>query len=138
MSGRSALVVGGTGYLGQRITDAFVRDGFRVAVLSRGQRPFDGLSESVERVCVDRHDRAVLQAELGPRMFDVVVDNVAFEADEVASLLAVLEGRVGHYLLTSSTAVYANRFTRRPIREDGPIPTTAIHLPSPVSTRQRC
>jgi len=51
-------------------------------------------------------------------MFDVVVDNVAFEADEVANLLAVLEGRVGHYLLTSSTAVYANRFTRRPIRED--------------------
>jgi nucleoside-diphosphate-sugar epimerase len=117
LGGRSVLVVGGSGFLGRRITEAFVQDGCQVAVLSRGQRAVGGLAESVEHVCADRHDRAALQTALGSRSFDVVVDNVAFEADDVASLLAALGGRIGHYLLTSSTAVYANRFTRRPIRE---------------------
>jgi nucleoside-diphosphate-sugar epimerase len=117
LTGRSVLVVGGTGYLGRRIADVFVQDGYRVAVLSRGQRALDDLAGSVEHVCADRHDSAALHAALGKRAFDVVVDNVVFEADDVASLLKTLDGRVGRYLLTSSTAVYTDRFTRRPIRE---------------------
>jgi nucleoside-diphosphate-sugar epimerase len=116
VSGRSVLVVGGTGYLGQRITDAFVRAGDRVSVLSRGQRAPGGAT-GVEHVFADRHQQPALRAALGSRTFDVVVDNIVFDAADVASLLDVLGGRVGHYLLTSSTAVYANRFTRHPIRE---------------------
>jgi nucleoside-diphosphate-sugar epimerase len=118
VSGQSVLVIGGTGYLGQRITDAFVRAGYQVAVLSRGQRAPHDLAHTFEDLRADRRDRAALQAALASRSFDIVVDNVAYEADDAASLLMLLDGRVGRYLLTSSTAVYANRFTRRPIRED--------------------
>jgi nucleoside-diphosphate-sugar epimerase len=136
LSGRSVLVVGGTGYLGRRITDAFVRGGYRVVVLSRGQRAIDSLAE-VEHLYADRHDNAALRNAVGSRTFEVVVDNVAFEAEEVASLLALLVGRVGHYLLTSSTAVYADRFTRRPIRENEADLTvrTVVDGPNPYHPR---
>jgi nucleoside-diphosphate-sugar epimerase len=119
VSDRRVLVVGGTGYLGRRITDAFAREGDQVAVLTRGQRvltdPVEG--RGVEHLGADRHDPAALRAALAGRSFDVVVDNVAFDADDAANLLTLLDGRLGHYLLTSTTGVYANRFTRRPIRE---------------------
>ncbi|MBV9324048.1 MAG: NAD-dependent epimerase/dehydratase family protein [Chloroflexi bacterium] len=117
MSGRSVLIVGGTGFLGRRMADAFVQAGDHVSVLSRGQRALEGVSAPVEHLFADRHDAVGLREALGERTFDVVVDNVAFDAADVASLLALLDMRVGHYLLTSSTAVYADRFTRRPIRE---------------------
>lgn len=134
MGERSVLVVGGTGFLGRRITEAFVQDGDRVAVLSRGQR---GSVDAVEHLFADRRDAAALRTTLGSRQFDVVVDNIGYEADDVASLLALLDGRVGHYLLTSSTAVYADRFTRRPIREgDADLTLRAVvEGPNPFHSR---
>ena len=52
------------------------------------------------------------------RSYDVVVDNIAYAPEEVSSLLGVLNGRIGHYLMTSSSAVYADRYVRRPLGED--------------------
>ena len=109
------LVIGGTGFLGRRITSAFVERGDQVSVLSRGQR---SLSCDAEQVRADRRDSSSLRTALSARAFDVVVDNIAYEPEDVSSLLDVLHGRVGHYLMTSSTAVYADRFVRRPLRED--------------------
>ncbi|MCA1646954.1 MAG: NAD-dependent epimerase/dehydratase family protein [Chloroflexi bacterium] len=109
-------MIGGTGFLGRRITAEFVRSGDVVAVLSRGQRAVDALGP-VERLQADRHDLDALRGALGERSFDVVVDNVAFDADDVSTTLDVLNGRAGHYLLTSSAAVYADRYVRRPLQE---------------------
>ena len=47
----------------------------------------------------------------------MVVDNIAYASDDVRSILRVLRSRVGHYLMTSSAAVYGDRYVRRPIRE---------------------
>jgi nucleoside-diphosphate-sugar epimerase len=107
------LVVGGTGFLGRRIAEALRRAGDRVTILARGQRSADGF----ELLAVERHDAAGLRAALADRTFDVVVDNIAFSGHDVETLLEALGGRVGHYVLTSSAAVYAERYTRRPIRE---------------------
>jgi nucleoside-diphosphate-sugar epimerase len=55
----------------------------------------------------------------------------------VRTLLDVLSGRVGHYLQTSSAAVYTDRFVRRPLREHDAdltlrVPTDA---PNPFHSR---
>ena len=107
------LVIGGTGFLGRRITDAFVGRGDTVSVLSRATRP----AARIEHVRVDRRDQAALAAALRGRTFDVVLDNIAFDGADVTGLIQALDGRVGHYLLTSSAAVYADRYVRRPLRE---------------------
>jgi nucleoside-diphosphate-sugar epimerase len=120
-------VIGGTGFLGRRIAEEFAGHGDHVAVLSRGQRAVDGLSE-VEMLQADRKDPAALRVALGGREFDIVVDNVAFDADDVSVALDVLDGHAGHYLLTSSTAVYVDRYVRRPLRE----PTADLTARVPV------
>jgi nucleoside-diphosphate-sugar epimerase len=113
---REVLVIGGTGFLGRRISEEFARHGDHVAVLSRGQQTRDPLP-GTESLQADRRDLAALSRALRSREFDIVVDNIAFDAQDVSSLLKVLNGRAGHYLLTSSVAVYADRYVRRPIRE---------------------
>jgi nucleoside-diphosphate-sugar epimerase len=79
LAGRQSLVVGGMGFLGRRIAEALRQAGDQVAVLTRGQRPADGF----ELLEADRRDAAGLQAALAGRTFDVVVDNVAFDAHDV-------------------------------------------------------
>lgn len=88
-----------------------------MAVLSRGQRS-GALPPALELLHADRHDQAGLWEAVGRRTFDVVVDNIAFSGQDVVSLLDALDGRVEHLVLTSSTAVYADRYVRRPLRED--------------------
>ena len=113
---RQVLVIGGTGFLGRRITEAFVSVGDRVAALTRGERPLDGLM-GVELIAADRADAPALRQALGDRSFDVVVDNIAYDGEGVRTVFGVLDGRIGHYLQTSSSAVYRNRYVRRPLRE---------------------
>jgi nucleoside-diphosphate-sugar epimerase len=48
----------------------------------------------------------------------VVVDNIAFGAVDVTSTLAILKGNIGHYILTSTVAVYIGaRPFRMPLTE---------------------
>jgi nucleoside-diphosphate-sugar epimerase len=115
VTARHVLVVGGTGFLGRRIAEQFVADGDQVSVLSRGSGP--ALPNGVRHIAADRHQPIALEAALRGARFDVVVDNVAFTGQDVAGLVAALGGRVGHWLLTSSAAVYANLQARRPLRE---------------------
>ena len=109
-------MVGGTGFLGRCIAEQFVAHGDDVTVLSRGQRrsPLGGARQLI----ADRQQPEALLAALRDEAFDVVVDNIAFTGQDVAGLLTALGGRVGHCILTSSAAVYANLQVRRPLRED--------------------
>src|SRR5690348_413015 len=98
---RRVLVIGGTGFLGRRISEAFVQLGDRVSVLSRGQRPVADLAD-MELLQADRRDPAAMRATLGTRSFDVVVDNIAYDGQDVQQLFDVLSERVGHYIQISS------------------------------------
>lgn len=115
-TGRRVLVIGGTGFLGRRIAEQFVARGDQVTILTRGLRSVDDLA-GVEQLVADRHAGAAFDAALAGRMFDVVVDNIAYDETDVVATLRALNGRVKHYLLTSTAAVYTPLQTRRPIRE---------------------
>jgi len=135
VTARNVLVVGGTGFLGRRIAEQFVANGDQVSVLSRGQGPAP--PDGVRQLLADRRQPESLEAALRDQTFDTVLDNVAFSGQDVTGLLAALGPRVGHYLLTSSAAVYANLQVRRPLQEaeadlDLRMP---IDAPDPYHTR---
>jgi nucleoside-diphosphate-sugar epimerase len=128
------LVIGGTGFLGRRIAEAFVQTGDHVAVLSRGARP---APEGVESLLVDRNDLDALELAVGARSFEVVVDNIAYAPEDVGNLLRIQRGRVGHYLMTSSAAVYRDRYVRRPLQESEAdlALRSAVDAPNPFHSR---
>lgn len=114
------LIIGGTSFFGKAIVRWFLARGDRVSVYTRGRRRPNFL-EAVEHLRGDRTDHPGFVRTLASRSFDVVVDNVAFERPDVEAAVEAFRGRIGHYLLTSSGAVYPDFVppqTFRPITED--------------------
>jgi nucleoside-diphosphate-sugar epimerase len=100
----NVLLVGGTGNISSAVARLAAQSGHRVTALTRGTRPAP-LPAAVERVTGDAADAATLAA-LARRRFDVVVDFVAFDAQDVRRDLAAFLGQVGQYVFISSATVY--------------------------------
>ncbi|APR87222.1 putative reductase [Minicystis rosea] len=108
------LVIGGTRFFGKTLVDRLVSAGHAVTVLSRGRiAPPAGAAH----VVADRADPAALAAALAGRTFDAVIDNVAMTAEHVRAALDALGAGVGHYVLTTSLAVYGDVSSGRQWRE---------------------
>jgi nucleoside-diphosphate-sugar epimerase len=111
-----ALVLGGTGYVGRRVTERLAAAGYEVTVVSRGQKRPD-IAGRFEQLELDRKDRERFEAAMRTRRFDVVIDNIAYDQEDALSTVRAFRGRVGRYLYTSSVAVYTRRQTLRPLVE---------------------
>lgn len=112
------LVLGGTLFFGAEIVKLLLREEHEVSVFTRGNREPAWLDQ-VRHIQGDRTDHAEFQARLGDEEFDVVIDNIAFNAKDVQGALDTLRGNVGRYILTSSAAVYRYAPNRTmPLEED--------------------
>lgn len=61
----TAMVIGGTGFIGRHLTRALVRSGRQVRVLSRGRHgPFEDIADQVETVAVSLRDKQGLTAAM--------------------------------------------------------------------------
>jgi nucleoside-diphosphate-sugar epimerase len=99
------LMIGGTGFFGQDIVELALEDGHHVSVFSRGNHK-PAFWNHIKHIAADRHDRADVLSKLKGLQFDVVVDNLAYDAADVRNTLEALKDNVGRYVLTSSSAVY--------------------------------
>ncbi len=115
-----ALVLGGSGFVGGRLTQALLALGDDVALLNRG-RSADAFGDRVERVVADRTDPVALEAALGGREWDAVFDVSGFvmaagsttstggtagEAGGIDVIAGLLDGRIGRYVYVSSIMAY--------------------------------
>uniref|UniRef100_A0AAU2JKD8 NAD-dependent epimerase/dehydratase family protein n=1 Tax=Streptomyces sp. NBC_00049 TaxID=2903617 RepID=A0AAU2JKD8_9ACTN len=97
------LVVGGSRYFGKTLVTRLRDAGDEVTVLNRGSSaPPPGVGHLV----ADRDDEARLRAALGPRTFDVVIDQVCYAPLQAAVARRVFAGRTGRYVMTSTMEVY--------------------------------
>src|SRR5450759_5818846 len=79
------LFIGGTGVISAAAAERAVAVGHRLTILNRGSSTLRPTAEGAEVLKADIRDKASVHAALGSRMFDVVVDFVAFTADHVAA-----------------------------------------------------
>jgi nucleoside-diphosphate-sugar epimerase len=105
MNPMNILVLGGTRFFGKTLVEQLGSAGHAVTVLSRGKLPPPA---GAAHLVADRADPAALTAALAGRSFDVVIDNVAMTAAHVGAALDALGDRTGHYVLTSTAAVYGD------------------------------
>ncbi|MFY9636208.1 MAG: NAD-dependent epimerase/dehydratase family protein, partial [Cellulosimicrobium cellulans] len=129
MTAPKALVIGGSGQIGQAATARLLEDGWDVTVASRGQAtPPTGVKVRQ----VDRADDKSMDAVL-KEGFDVVVDVVAFDpahvaqlerrAGDIGSIVAISTG--GLYVDSQGRALEAITELETSPRFDGPVPESA-------------
>jgi nucleoside-diphosphate-sugar epimerase len=140
---RQAFVIGGTGQVGRAVARRLAKAGWSVTVASRGQYPNAvDLQDGVRMATLDRRQPGAL-ADVLPTGVDVLIDLIAYNADDAHQLLQVSD-RVGALIVVSSLGVYADAVGRNlktaydgltafpefpiPIREDQP--TVAADDPS--------
>ena len=104
-----SLVLGGSVFVGRRLVRALVNAGHQVSVLNRG-RTADELPGGVVRLVADRTDTASMRAALAGTTWDAIYDVSGFVmvagGSDMASLLDLVDGHVGHYVYVSSIMAY--------------------------------
>lgn len=111
----NTLVLGGTRFIGLVLVKELLSRGHQVTVLNRGITPAE-LPPEVQQLRADRNDPASMRAALAGRSYDAVFDISGYTPDQLQGALDALGDRVGHYIFTSSTAVYYGSLFY-PIRE---------------------
>ena len=97
------LVVGGTGFFGIPMVEKLIADGHDVTIATRGKtkHPFQ---DSTKQIIMDRTDYESVKKALSDRVFDVIIDKIAFCSNDVKNLLE--NGRCKKYIQMSSGSVY--------------------------------
>lgn len=110
------LVIGGNRYIGLSLVRELAARGFEVTVANSHVVE---LPDGVARIHADRRQPGELHAALEPHAgeFEAVFDNTAYETSDIEPLVELFDGRVGHYVFTSSVAVYRRSFVQ-PVTEE--------------------
>ncbi len=99
------LVIGGTRFFGYHIVKRLLAEGHDVSLFNRGRTP-DDLGDQVRRIKGDRNDRLDFRQRFKKEKFDVVVDMIAFVAEDSRSAVETFSGKVGHFFHISTGSVY--------------------------------
>lgn len=114
MKNVSVLVVGGSGFVGERVVGAFLNASKDVTVLNRGSRPISG----TEQLVADRNELTSLEAVLKGRRFDIVIDTNCYTPQQARLLNQALRNVAGNIAVISSAAVYADHATLPPTENE--------------------
>jgi nucleoside-diphosphate-sugar epimerase len=101
----NVLIIGGNRFFGKKLSRALIQDGHNVTLLNRGSLN-DGLGNEVTRIKCDRTNSTELQKAVGNSTWDLVYDQVCYTAKEAQEAQKVFDGKVSHYIFTSSQSVY--------------------------------
>ncbi|MCZ4118751.1 NAD-dependent epimerase/dehydratase family protein [Streptomyces sp. H39-S7] len=124
---REVCVIGGSRYFGKRLILRLRDEGVNVTVVNRGSAP---PPPGVTHLVADRDDEAALEAALGDRRFDVVIDQVCYTPRQAAIAKRVFRHRTSRYVMTSTMEVYDPAtfdpapLHQRPVGEDAVDPGT--------------
>lgn len=102
---RTALIIGGSSFMGRQLVWRLLASGWHVTILNRGQHA-DTFGNHVQRIVVDRRTPQFETALKSHPPFDAVIDFAAYGKSDTRGAVAALKGHVGHYLFISSGAAY--------------------------------
>jgi nucleoside-diphosphate-sugar epimerase len=127
----AALVLGGTGFIGSRITNALHEAGVRAVPFHRSASRTHGVCRRAEHVHGDHGTADDLERAMRDVEPDVVVDVVAYTQADGEQLAAACAGRVDRVVLVSSQDVY-RAYGRYIAIEPGPLEPLPYTTDSPL------
>lgn len=102
---KSALILGGTQFVGKRLVQLLLDEGIEVTIATRGMTS-DPFGKQVSRLKISREDADSLHSAFQGKTWDVVFDQTCYSSQEASDTLEALEGKIQKYVFTSSQAVY--------------------------------
>lgn len=105
MKSRQILVIGGNRFFGKRLVKKLIANGDQVTVLNRGHLA-DGFGEKIARVNCDRDDVEKLKASVQHKTWDIVYDQVCFDAHQARAACEIFSKTTKKYIFTSTQSVY--------------------------------
>lgn len=115
-----ALLIGGTGTISTAICHLLVEQGWEVTVLNRGRHK-DRLPAKARLLIADIEDEAGVGQLLNSEYFDVVVQFIAFKADQVRRDIRLFTGKCSQYIFISSASAYQKPPANYLITESTPL-----------------
>jgi nucleoside-diphosphate-sugar epimerase len=125
-----ALVIGGTGFIGQAACKELMRRGVETVAASRASHPYGTFTS---HIAFDRRDEAWLRQVLDEVRPDVLLDLACFQPSELAAALRNFRGR--RYVFVS-TGVYPDRDDGSPAREEDFVPLDGEPPAEPLQYRE--
>lgn len=125
------LVLGGNRFFGKILVDMLLQAGHQVTMLNRGNS-IDEYGAKISRIVVDRQNEQALREDLADSQFDVVFDQICFDAGEAQAATRVFKGKVGKYIFTSSMSVYND--IAGPDKRESEINPGQIEIDSSIKT----
>jgi len=114
----NVLFIGGTGIISTACSELAVARGHSVSLLNRAQRP---AIPGAEAIVADISDGASMARALDGRIWDAVVDFIAFTPADIEARLALLRGRTAQFVFISSASAYQKPLTDPLITESTPL-----------------
>jgi len=114
---RRILILGGARFHGFQLIEYLANREDEIYVLNRGKYRTN-YNGNIKHLIADRNDAKHLKAVLNNLCFDAVIDNNAYNISQVEGILALLSERCGHYIFTSTAAVYQALYSDHRLRED--------------------
>jgi nucleoside-diphosphate-sugar epimerase len=114
------LFIGGTGIISSACSQLAVERGIELYVLNRGQteRP---VPEAAHVLHADIRDKASVKKALGMRVFDVIVNWIAFTPEHIEIDLELFQDRTQQYVFISSASAYQTPPVNLPVTESTPL-----------------
>lgn len=126
------LIIGGNRFFGKKLAQSLLKAGHKVTLLNRGHRD-DGLGDQVKRIRCDRRHHEELETSVEGQFWDVIYDQVCFDAMEAQSAVEIFKDKTSHYIFTSSQSVYS--FSGVNLKEEAFDPSQHS-FDKPVSTEE--
>lgn len=101
------LIIGGNRFFGRHLATECLREADQVTLLNRGNLA-DNLIGKVQRLKVDRNDVEAMTEALKGKTWDIVFDQICYDARTAREAVKLFRGKVGRYVYTSSISVYGD------------------------------
>lgn len=114
------LFIGGTGIISSACSQLAIERGYELTIFNRGKSERSA-PEGTEVILGDIRDQSSTHAILGKRIFDVVVDWVAYTPGHIDIDLELFRDRTNQYVFISSASAYQTPPASLPISESTPL-----------------
>jgi nucleoside-diphosphate-sugar epimerase len=113
------LFIGGTGIISTAVSELCVQKGIDLYIFNRGSRT-DFISEKVKLIHGDITDRESMKNILQDMQFDVVVDWLAFNTEDIKYNVNLFRDKTKQFIFISSASIYQKPLENYLITEDTP------------------